>query len=281
MKKYRTIHGDCFEILKQMAERGERFDAIITDPPYSANLQKVKRSKGVSAGDTGMDNFVDGKKRKYVMPSDAINDQFKPFDIDRMDEFFESCVKVCSGWILIFCDELLLSHWIDAGERNDYTYRNYMVWYKTNGRPSLSGQKPANSCELIPLFCKNLTREVMWNGRGGRNLIEDHDLPKAIEEDMPDGFDSLFKCSIKHGAERRESGGHATPKPVQLMEHLVKLFTKPGNMILDPFMGSGSTGVAALHNGRLFTGIEIDEQYVKVSEERLSKQTDYGTKELI
>lgn len=67
----------------------------------------------------------------------------------------------------------------------------------------------------------------------------------------------------------RTYGKHPTQKPVALMEHFVKTLTNPGDLVLDPFMGSGSTGVAAQTLGRRFTGIELDETYYGIACERM------------
>jgi site-specific DNA-methyltransferase (adenine-specific) len=72
------------------------------------------------------------------------------------------------------------------------------------------------------------------------------------------------------GEERKESS-HMTMKPVRLMEHLVRIFTKEGSTVLDPFMGSGSTGVACVHTGRKFFGIELSPKYFGEAKARLEK----------
>ena len=68
----------------------------------------------------------------------------------------------------------------------------------------------------------------------------------------------------------REAAGHPTPKPLRLMRALIKRLTKPGDTILDPFMGSGSTGVAAIMEGRNFIGIELDARYYRIAERRIA-----------
>jgi len=71
------------------------------------------------------------------------------------------------------------------------------------------------------------------------------------------------------GRERVKKPVHPTQKPVKVLSHLIKLATKPGDLVLDPFMGVGSTGVAALQLGRHFTGIEIDPAYFKAASKRI------------
>jgi DNA modification methylase len=68
-----------------------------------------------------------------------------------------------------------------------------------------------------------------------------------------------------------ERAGHPTQKPFALMEKLIRLFTDPGDLILDPFMGSGTTGVAAIRLGRRFLGWEKDPKYFAIAEKRISR----------
>ena len=75
------------------------------------------------------------------------------------------------------------------------------------------------------------------------------------------------------GKERVKNPVHPTQKPVKVLKHLVRLATKPGDLILDPFMGVGSTGVAALELGRRFIGIEIDPLYFQAARKRIEATT--------
>lgn len=68
--------------------------------------------------------------------------------------------------------------------------------------------------------------------------------------------------------------GHLTVKPVQLMEHLIKLFSAPGQVVLDPFLGSGTTAIAAKRSGRRYIGIEINQEYVRIAKMRLKEEVE-------
>ena len=118
-----------------------------------------------------------------------------------------------------------------------------MIWVKPDGMPQYNGQGPAMGYESIAAaWCgKGVSK---WNG-GGRHGVFIH-------------------C--------KNSGGkheHETQKPVPLMLQLVSLFTDDASTILDPFMGSGTTGVAAVKLGRKFIGIEIDEGYFETACRRI------------
>ena len=70
---------------------------------------------------------------------------------------------------------------------------------------------------------------------------------------------------------KKPGNGHLTVKPVLLMEHLIKLFSEPGQVVLDPFLGSGTTAVAALRTGRACVGIEINPDYIAIAEQQLQE----------
>ena len=74
--------------------------------------------------------------------------------------------------------------------------------------------------------------------------------------------------------ERGEFNDHPTPKPISLMTHLVRLFTPAGGVVLDPFCGSGSTGIAALNEGRKFIGIDLEQHYIDITEKRIELFVD-------
>jgi DNA modification methylase len=117
------------------------------------------------------------------------------------------------------------------------------VWIRTDGAPQFTGDRPAQGCDAIAIM--HPKGKKRWNG-GGRRAVWTYGVEK-----------------------RAKSIGHPTPKPVDLMLALVEDFTEPGDLILDPFAGSGTTGVACLRRGRRFMGIERDPRYFDLACERL------------
>jgi DNA modification methylase len=152
----------------------------------------------------------------------------------------------CDGWLLAFCQVEAVSDWRYAMEEAGLKYKRGMAWVKPDSSPQFNGQMPAQGFECIATaWCgKGHSR---WNG-GGRRGVFTHNT------NSPD----------RHGL-------HPTEKPVSLMSELVTLFTDDGATILDPFMGSGSTGCAAVINGRDFIGIELDEKYFAVAVKRITE----------
>lgn len=140
------------------------------------------------------------------------------------------------GWLLAFCNVEGVGAWradlIEAGAK----FKTTCIWVKPDSTPQMNGQGPALGFECITTswFGKG---HSSWNG-GGRRGVFSH---------------------LTNNSER--DGEHPTEKPVSLKLELVTLFTDPGQVVLDPFMGSGTTGVACVRSGRRFIGIEQDDRH--------------------
>lgn len=161
--------------------------------------------------------------------------------------------KNCAGWMLAFCQVEAVSMWRDAMEAAGLKYKRGMAWIKPDSSPQFNGQGPAQGYECIAsAWCGS--GHSRWNGGGKRGVFT-----------WP-----------TNNADRE--GTHSTEKPVGLMTELLSLFTGPSETVLDPFMGSGTTGVAAVKLGRPFIGIEIKEQYFDIACRRIEaalKQPDF------
>lgn len=119
------------------------------------------------------------------------------------------------------------------------------IWIKPNGTPQFTGDRPAQGWEAVAILHADVKGRMKWNGGG---------LPATWTH-----------CKI--------AGLHPTGKPEPLLLDWTNQFTDPGETILDPFMGSGTTGVAANRLGRKFIGIEINERYCEIAVERLRQGT--------
>jgi DNA modification methylase len=128
--------------------------------------------------------------------------------------------------------------------------KDIIVWKKANPMPRNIERRYVQDMEF-----------AIWGVKAGSKWV--FNKPSNVSY-----LRSSFETSLVSGKERKN---HPTQKSLFLMEQLVKIHTNEGDLILDPFMGTGTTGVAAVKNNRKFIGIEINSEYFKISENRLGE----------
>lgn len=230
--------GDCREILPTLG----KVDAVVTDPPYEAEAHGVgRRLLGRTA------ELRNARVREI---------ELSPLEFSALTEELrlfvpEWAAQSCSGWLLAFCQAEAVAAWRDVMENAGLSWRRAMVWVKPDGSPQLSGDRPAQGYESIAAAWCGAGRS-QWNGGGKRGVFV------YGKHDPGTG----------HGGRANE---HPTQKPVALMQDLVGLFSNTGATILDPFMGSGTTGVACVKLGRKFIGIEIEPKYFDIACRRIEE----------
>lgn len=149
--------------------------------------------------------------------------------------------RVVRRWVAIFSDVEGAHLWRGALEDAGLDYVRTMAWIKPGCSPQFTGDRPAAGYEVIVLA--HQPGRKRWNG-GGRAGVYEHPAPQQRE--------------------------HPTAKPLALMEALVSDFTDPGELVLDPFAGSGTTGVACKRLGRRFLGYERDPRYHAIATRRIA-----------
>jgi site-specific DNA-methyltransferase (adenine-specific) len=206
-------------------------DHVITDPPYEHHTHE----RG------GNVRRTDGGPELAIIPFASVE------NIRR--EVAAKMVAASNGWLLVFTTAEGVTPWRDAIEAAGARYKRACVWIKPDSAPQFNGQGPAAGFEnVVAAWCGS--GHSRWNG-GGRRGVFTHQVNPPSR--IPEG-----------------KGGHPTEKPLALMCELVTLFTDPGQTICDPFMGSGSTGVAAVKLGRRFVGIENDCKWFDLACRRIS-----------
>ena len=173
----------------------------------------------------------------------------RPLDFTPIDEATRfraggEIARLANGWILVFCQVEAAMTWRDA-LCPPARYMRTQIWRKNDGAPQFTGDRPGMGYESI-VTCWAGEGRSRWNG-GGKHGCYDY-------------------LTVRGGT------GHLTEKPLPLMRELVSLFTDPGNLILDPFMGSGTTLRAAKDLGRRAIGIELEEKWCEVAAKRLSQE---------
>jgi DNA modification methylase len=158
----------------------------------------------------------------------------------------EHAKRISEGWFIAFCQAEGVAPWQECIEDAGIKYKVPMIWIKPDGMPQFNGQHAGMGYEsMVSAWCGE--GRSYWNG-GGKHGV--YTFPK----------DSANKASE-----------HKTEKPIKLMTALILDFTKNGDTVLDPFMGSGTTGVACVNHGRKFIGIELEEKYFDISCKRIEE----------
>lgn len=242
----RLIHGDCLEEMPRLIEEGVKVNLILTDLPYGTTACKW--------------------------------DSIIPFD-----DMWSCIHRLCydSTPILLFGTEPFSSNLRMSNIKN---YRYDWIWYKNtaSGFPFAKYQ-PLRNHEIISVF---YTKRPYYNP-----IKEERDATESSKKRMTYKYTSNYESSVyglksvKHKLEDKcypktikrfksvpNSKGrlHPSQKPVALLEYFIKTYTNEGDLVLDFTMGSGSTGVACQNLGRDFIGIELNEEYFKIAEERIS-----------
>lgn len=229
------MKGDCLERMKEI-DSGS-VDMILTDPPYEMFLQKsMKRLKsGMLRGDER--KFQEQLKNEGL----TVGFDVKNF-LTQCLSLFDKKQKFCG---VFTCSTKQVIEYIAWAEENKLQY-GIGVWHKTN---------PAPLCN-----CKYLNDVEYWIYiKGNKSKILGNYHTKSM----------VYTSKINK--KDKTEFGHPTCKPVDLMEKFITNHSTEGQTILDPFMGSGSTGVAAKILNRNFIGIELDDKYFEIAKERIEK----------
>lgn len=230
--------GDCLELLRSIAD--DSIDVTIMDPPYEAEAHtKGRRTKVSGWRQAAARGESAGVAQAAPLPFVAITN-------GQREAVSRDVGRVTRRWIVVFCQVEAAMLWAGALRSADHNveYIRTMIWTKPNAQPQFTGDRPGHGYESIVVAHRKGRKR--WNG-GGRLGVFDH-------------------CTVAAGSEK---AAHPTTKPLPLMRELVSLFSDPDELILDPFMGSGSTLVAAKQLGRRGHGIELDAGYYEIACRRL------------
>ena len=232
MDKIKLFHGDCFELMKDIPDKS--IDLIITDPPY-LHVKGGMKSKRYNVGTWNSNSHM--------------VEQMSDFDRDKIYRFLDvSLSKMKKANMYIFCSKLQLVH-----------YFNYISEHKKLKYDLLVWDKVKYSMKSTKFYTSDIEYVVRIYQAGVS-------LNKILVED---GSKSDIKHYMKRQAEPQPRGEHGTMKPVKLIERFIRVASDEESIILDPFMGSGTTGVACKNLNRNFIGIELDDKYFEIAKERI------------
>ena len=238
-KSVNLFHGDCLEVMKDIPDNS--IDCAVIDPPYkivAGGCRKVADNEC-----SGIFNKRKDSKRTDWVDEVRSGKMFKHNEIkfsDWLPELFR-VLKDKSHCYLMINSRNLKDLQVEA-ERAGFKFQNLLIWDKGNVTPN---RYYMQGFECILMLRKGGAKTI--NDRGSSNILR---VPNIIGNKK-----------------------HPSEKPVELLQIMIRNSTNEGDTVIDPFMGSGSTGVACLNTNRKFIGIELDENYFNIAEARI-KQTE-------
>ena len=242
-EKFRLYNMNCMEAMRNIPD--DSVDLVLTDPPYNLGLFMKNRATNLKAmrenffGAAGWDDL-----------------EFEEWE-KNMDEMFSELARIIKtrGSAIMFMSIIKVESIIKLAEKHGFYYKTTGIWHKKNPMPRNMNLHFINSTEAWIYFTyKSHTGTFNNNGKAIHDFVETSVIP----------------------AGERNHGKHPTQKPLQLLEHFVTILSNEGDIIFDPFSGSGSSGAAALMHGRKYIGSEISKEYYENSIKRLEEIENNG-----
>lgn len=246
---FEILHGDCIEVMSAMEK--ESIDFIFADPPYHLSNGGFSVSSG---------------KQVSVNKGDWDKTQGFEADLAFHLKWISAAREVLKkdGTIAISGSHHSIYRCGVALEMLGFRILNDITWYKPNAAPNLGGRNLAASHETIIWASKSRKSKHMFNYLDLKN----GDFPKDFIKNPGKQMRDVWAISTP-GPSEKKFGKHPTQKPLALLRRLISMASKEGDTVMDPFMGSGTTGVAAIELGRKFVGVELENDYILLSTKRI------------
>lgn len=255
MLKVNTMYlGDCIQILRRL--RQNSVDMVFADPPYNLSGKDL-RLKGSKTG---------GNWTK-------VNESWDVYSVNDYQEFCSRWVAACyaalkpGGAIYICCSQHNIEAVLQSLRINNFKVNNIIVWEKSNPMPNTTKRLLTHSVEF-----------VIWAVKGKGWTFNARELRDINPDRQKDGSARMMRdvwtLPVVQGQERlRGIDGralHPTQKPVELVRRTVIASTNKGDLVVDPFMGSGTTAVVAKMESRKWIGIERESRYLRAAKARVA-----------
>ena len=239
--------GNCTEKMHEI--NNKVVDLVLTDPPYNLGLFMKNRETNLGA-----------LRSNHFAASSWDHIEQKEWEVN-LNIFFKESARVLKnkGALLLFVSLIKVETIINLAQQNGFYYKTTGIWHKTNPMPRNMNLHFVNSTEGWMYFINN-GKTGKFNNKG-----------KVIHD--------FYESSVI-GVKEKRHGKHPTQKPVALMEHFIELLSDKNDMVLDPFMGGGSTGVAAINKNRRFYGIELAENYYNIAVHRIADIINNNVKKI-
>jgi len=254
MEINKIYQGDCIEVLEKEIDSGS-IDLVFADPPYNLSGSNLKWEGNKTGGDWYMVN------EEWDKMSDKDYFRFT-------NEWIKGCYRVLkkSGSIYISCTYHNIAEVIINLKHSGFKINNVITWYKTNAMPNMTKRVFTHASEF-----------VVWAVKGKNWIFNYQELKKINPERQKNGFNKqmrdVWTMPLVQGKERIRGEDrkalHPTQKPEEMLKRIIIASSNKGDLILDPFLGSGTTATVAKKLGRNWIGIEKEKKYIEASEERL------------
>lgn len=238
----KIYNQDCLEGLKQLPDNC--VDMVLTSPPY--NMRTRIRNDEYTTREKS-EHF---SKKYEFFPDDLSIEEYYDFHKQVLTELLRVSKIICYNYQTVTGSKEAFFKLV--GDFAPYI-KDIMIWEKV-GQPAMHEQV-LNSCYEFILILEN-------NGHKGR-VIDNSYFPRGTQNNIIKGF-----------KKNNNIEGHGACFPLDFAKKLISLFSKEGDLVLDPFMGSGTTAVASKQLNRNYIGFELIENYVKIAEDRIMKETE-------
>ena len=243
-RSIKLFYGDCLQLLPQFPR--DSVDMIFADPPYFLSNGGITCHAG---------RMVSVNKGKWDV-SQGIEENHK-FNLAWLSECQQVLTK--NGVIWVSGTAHVIFSVGFAMQQLGFKILNDIIWFKPNASPNLSCRYFTHSTETVIWAAKNQKSKHTFN----------YELMKELGNGKQ--MRNLWEISPPQPKEKVH-GKHPTQKPLKLLERILLSSSNEGDVVLDPFNGSGSTGIAALRLGRKYIGIEISEEYLDLTIKRLEDE---------
>lgn len=258
MKTNHIYHGDCIKILNERIDENS-VDLIYADPPYNLSGNGLKLEGNKTGGDWYMVN------EEWDKMSDSEYEKFTY-------SWIKSCKKVLkkNGSIYISCSYHNIAEVINAVKKLGFKINNVITWRKTNAMPSVTKRLFTHSTEFI-----------VWAVKGKKWIFNYDELkiinPNRQKNGLHKQMRDVWEMPLVQGKERlRKKNGkalHPTQKPEEMLGRIIIASSDKEDLVLDPFLGSGTTAVVAKRLKRRWIGIEKEKKYIKAAKDRIEGES--------
>lgn len=262
-KKFRLYHEDCLVALQHI--KPNSIDMIFADPPYNLSnggfTVHAGKRVSVNKGKWDQSKGIEKDLKFHLNWIEACRRVLKP----------EGTIWISGTYHSIYqCGYVL--------QKLNYKILNDIAWFKPNASPNLSGRYFTASHETLIWARKDEKAKHTYNYKKMKNGKWPNDIFKNPGKQMRSAWDIPEDQDVwTEGTPKRDEkihGKHPTQKPTTLLYRIIIASTNKGDIILDPFTGSSTTGIVAYQNGRSFIGVDTEKKYLEISKKRF-KDLDY------